>query len=160
MPHAASRSRILALAFATVLLTASAAWSAGQVTGKYIGNGKEAKLAYAAIVPHEPWEGETAYTLILAEKNPAGVKKPDFDAMFGKLGDALVVSVTRKGDIFSTQVCHQALEKKGFSSGGTLFVEDFKIDGKQLSGRFFTKEKEEFFGDTWEIDLTVKAALP
>jgi hypothetical protein len=160
MPHAASRSRILALAFATVLLTASAAWSAGQVTGKYIGNGKEAKLVHAVIVPHEPWEGETAYTLILAEKDPTGVKKPDFDAMFGKLGHALVVSVTRKGDIFSTQVCHQALEKKGFSSGGTLFVEDFKIEGKQLSGRFFTKEKEEFFGDTWEIDLKVTATLP
>jgi hypothetical protein len=80
--------------------------------------------------------------------------------MFGKLGDALVIAVTEKGDIFSTQVSHQALEKKSFSSSGTLFVEGFKIEGGQLSGRFFTKEKEEFFGDTWEIDLTVQAALP
>jgi hypothetical protein len=148
------------LILAAVVLAAPAAWSAGQVSGKYIGNGKPAKLVHAVVVPHEPWQGEAAYTVILAEKDPAGVKKPDFDAMFGKLGHALVVNVTRKGDIIGTQVCHQALEKSGFSSSGTLFVDGFKIEGKQLSGRFYTKEKEEFFGDTWEIDLTVKAGLP
>jgi len=142
------------------LVAVSAAWSAGQVTGKYIGNGKLAKLAYAVAVPHEPWQGEKAYTLILSEKDPASVKKPDFDAMFGKLGDALVISVTAKGDIFSTQVCHQALKRSGFSTTGSLFVDNFKIEGKQLSGRFYTKKKEDFFDDSWEADLNVKATVP
>src|SRR5687767_7478172 len=115
MAHAASRSRILVLALAAVFLTVSAAWSAGQVTGRYIGNGKEAKLVHAVAVPREPWNGETAYTLILAEKDPAGAKKPEADCMFGNLGHALMVDVDRKGNILSTIICHQALEKKGFS---------------------------------------------
>jgi hypothetical protein len=142
------------------LLTATAGWSAGQVTGTYVGNGKEARLAHVLVVPQEPFEGETAYTIILSEKDPAGVEKPDFDAMFGKLGHALVISLTRKGAIFSTQVCHQALEKSGFSAVGPLLVEGFKIEGKQLSARFYTKKEDEFFGDKWSADLTVKATLP
>jgi hypothetical protein len=159
MTHAFQR-KLGGFALAVALLAVPAAWSAGQVTGKYIGNGKPAKLAHAVVIPHEPWQGEKAYTIILSEKNPAGVDKPDFDAMFGKLGDALVVSVTGKGDIFSTQVCHQALKRSGFSTSGSFFVDNFKIEGKQLSGRFFTKKKEDFFDDSWEADLTVKAALP
>ncbi|HEV8581248.1 MAG TPA: hypothetical protein VGX68_19455 [Thermoanaerobaculia bacterium] len=159
MTHAFQR-KLGAFALAAVLLAVPAAWSAGQVTGKYIGNGKPAKLAYVVVLPHEPWQGEKAYTIILAEKNPAGVEKPDFDAMFGKLGDALVLSVTGKGDIFSTQVCHQALKRSGFSTSGTVYVDNFKLEGKQLSGRFYTKEKESFFDDSWEADLNVKATVP
>lgn len=150
-----------ALGLAALLaLLAQPALAAGQVSGKYIGNGKAAKLAYAVVVPHEPWDNEPAYTLILSEKDPASAEKPDFDALFGKLGDALVVTVTKSGQVIGTQVCHQSLKKAGFSSSGTLQAEGLKLDGKTLSGRFFTKQQEEFFGDTWEVDLTVKAALP
>jgi hypothetical protein len=159
MNHALQRKLSL-LVLAAVVLTASAAWSAGQVSGKYIGNGTPAKLTHAVIVPREPWSGETAYTIVLSEKDLTGINKPDVDALLGRAGHALVVNVTRKGDIFGSQICHQAIKKSGFSSSGTLFVDGFKIEGKQLSGRFYTKEKKEFFGDTWEIDLTVKAALP
>jgi hypothetical protein len=148
------------MALAAVVVTATMAWSAGQVSGKYVGNGQEAKLTHAVVVPHEPWEGEQAYTVILSEKDPAGVKKPDFDAMFGKLGHALIVSLTRKGDIFSTQVCHQGLQKSGFSTVGSLFVDKLKIEGGQISGHFFTKQPETFFEDTWEADLTFQAKLP
>ena len=154
-----SRRLVAALVLAG-LLAATAVWSAGQVTGKYMGNDKPAKIAHVAIVSGDPWQGEKVYTIVIAEKDPASVKKPDFDAMFGKLGDALVIGVTRKGEVISTQVCHQALKKSGFSASGSTYVEGFKIDGNQLSGRFFTKEKEEFFGDTWEFNLTVKAPLP
>lgn len=160
MAHAAPRRILVVLALAAGLMAAPAAWSAGKVTGKFIGNGTEARLAHAVVVPHEPWDGQKAYEIVLSEKDPAGVKKPEFDAMFGKLGHALIVAVTEKGDIFSTQVCHQALKKKSFSSSGTLSVENFKIEGGQMSGRFFTEGPDEFFGDTWEIDLTFQAALP
>lgn len=160
MIHAAPRSRRTLAALAVLLLTATAAWTIGQVSGNYVGNGKPAKLAHVVVLSHEPWEGEAAYMVVLSEKDPAGIKKPDVDAMFGKLGDALVVAITRKGDIFSTQVCHQSLKRAGFSSSGTLFVEDFKIADGQISGRFFTQEKKTFFDDSWEIDLTFKGKLP
>jgi len=133
---------------------------AGQVTGKYIGNGKAANLTHAVVMPHDPWKDQPAYVIVLSEKDPATSKNPDTDAMFGKLGDALTVTVTKSGDIFGTQVCHQALKKAGFSTTGSLFVEGFKIEAGSLSGRFFTRKTEEFFGDTWEVDVTVKAALP
>lgn len=142
------------------LAIAAQAFGAGQVSGKYVGNGKAAKLAFAVVVAHEPWKDEPAYTLVLSEKDPGGAPKADSDALFGKLGDAITISLTKSGSIIGTQVCHQALKKAGFSSLGVLQVEGFKIDGGSLSGRFFTKSEQEFFGDTWSVDLTAKAALP
>lgn len=140
--------------------SAASLLAAGKVSGHYLGNGKEAKLAYAVVVPHEDWDDQKAYTLVLSEKDPSKVEKPDFDAMFGELGDALVLNVTQSGDIFGTQVCHQALEKAGFSTSGTVEVDGFKIEGKHLSGHFFTKEEQTFFDDKWSLDLEVEADLP
>lgn len=153
------RLRTLALFFALTLAGAAAA-RAGQVSGKYVGNGREAKLAFVTVIPHEEFSGEKAWTIVASEKDPKGSKKPDFDAQFGELGDALVISVTEKGDIFSVQVCHQQLEKAGFSSSGTLQVDDFSLGGGKISGRFFTKGENEFFGDTWSVDLKISGELP
>ena len=123
------------------------------VSGKYIGNGKPAPLAFARVIPHEKWQDETAYTLILTEKDASKVDKPDFDAMFGKLGHALVINVTQSGSIFGTQVCHQALEKTGFSSIGPIKIERFSAAGGKLSGHFFTEGEQEFSGDKWLVDV-------
>jgi hypothetical protein len=138
------------------VLAASVAFAAGMVSGKYIGNGKPAQLAFARVLPHEKWQDETAYTLILTEKDSSKSQKPDFDAMFGELGHALVINITQKGSIFGTQVCHQALEKSGFSSIGPLKVERFAAAGGKLSGRFFTEGEQEFSGDKWQVDLEIK----
>lgn len=158
MTYAVSRRIVVATLLG--LLPAARAWSVEEVTGKYIANGRQAPLTYGVVVPREPWQGEKAYTLVLSSMDPSGVKKPEFDAMFGKLGDSLMVSLTAKGSIFSTQVCHQALKRRCFSTSGTLEVDDFKIEGKQLSGHFFTKKEEKFFDESWQADLTVKADLP
>jgi hypothetical protein len=66
-----------------------------------------------------------------------------------------VINVTEKGSIIGTQVCHQALAKSGFSSSGTLQVEGFSVAGGKLSGHFFTDGPNEFFGETWQVDLQV-----
>ena len=133
---------------------------AGEVSGKYIGNGKAAKLAYAVVVPHEPWDNEPAYTLVLSEKAPTGSMGADTQAMFGKLGDALTITITKSGKIIGTQVAHQALKKAGFSTVGTIESEGVKIEGGSLSGRFYTTKEQDFFGDKWQLDLKAKAALP
>jgi hypothetical protein len=155
--------RLAAIVVSIAALAAHSAGAAGAptVSGKYLGNGKPAQLAFARVISHESWQGETAYTLILSEKDASKAEKPDFDAMFGELGHALVVSLTEKGSIFGVQVCHQALEKSGLSSSGTLEIDGFAISGAKLSAHFFTAKEEEFFGDRWEIDLKVKdAPLP
>jgi hypothetical protein len=133
---------------------------AGEVSGKYIGNGKAARLAYAVVVPHEPWDGEPAYTLVLSAKAPSGSMGADTQATLGELGDALTITVTRSGKIIGTEVSHQALKKAGFSTVGTIESEGVKIEGGSLSGRFYTTKEQDFFGDKWELDLKAKAALP
>jgi hypothetical protein len=133
---------------------------AGEVSGRYMGNGKAAKLVYAVVVPHEPWNGEPAYTLVLSEKEHTGSLGADTQAMFGKLGDALTITVTKSGKIIGTQVSHQSLKKAGFSTVGSIEAEGVKVEGGSLSGRFYTTEEQDFFGDKWELDLKAKAALP
>ncbi len=142
------------------LFAASGAQAAGTIEGKYVGNGRDAKLAHVVVLKHEPWEGEAAYTLVITEQDPAASEKPDSDALFDRLGDALTLAVTASGKIFSSQICHQQLKRKGFSSVGSIEVEGFKIEGGWLSARFTTGGPKEFFDDAWEVDLTVRAELP
>jgi hypothetical protein len=153
-----SRPRPLAPWLLISMFAAQAAVAAGTgtVSGKYIGNGKAAALAFARVIPHDKWQDETAYTLILSEKDASEADKPDFDAMFGELGHALVINITQKGSIFGTQVCHQALEKSGFSSIGPIKVERFSTEGGKLSAHLFTEGEQEFSGDKWSVDLEVK----
>lgn len=153
------RFSVPAAALLVGLALADAA-DAGSVSGKYLGNGRAAKLTSVVVVPHDDWSGAQAWTIVVSEKDASKAKQPDFDAQFGKLGDALVVAVTEKGEIFSVQVCHQALDKAGFSSSGTLEVERLSIAGGKLSARFFTDGEHEFFGDRWAVDLEIEADLP
>lgn len=102
-----------------------------EVTGKFIGNGKNAKLSYAWVSPYESWQGEEAFILVLSEKPTNETKQPDFDAFFGKLGSALIVKLTKRGDIFGTEVYHESHEKKPFSSVGPLKLNDLKFEQKK-----------------------------
>jgi hypothetical protein len=149
---------MVAGALAHVVLAGPAV--AGEVSGKYVGNGKSAKLTSALVVPHDPWNDEPAYTLVLSEKAPSGSMGADTQAMFGKLGDAITITVTKSGKIIGTQVSHQALKKAGFSTVGTIESEGLKIEDGTLSGGFYTTKEQDFFGDKWELDLKAKAALP
>jgi hypothetical protein len=154
------KAMVVGLGLLAGLVGAGQVFAVGQVSGKYVGNGKVAKLAHAVVVSHDPWKGELAYTLVLSEKDPSSSKDAGSDALFGKLGDALTITVTKSGSIIGTQVCHQALKRAGFSSLGVMSVEGLKIEGGNLSGRFYTQKLQDFFDDTWEVDVTAKAALP
>jgi hypothetical protein len=153
--------KICTCVFFSLILTSAVlfAASAPQVTGKYFGNNKEAKLAYALALQIEDWSGEPAYQLILTEKDPAGAKKPEFDAMFGKLGSALLVKITKSGKVFGTEICHQNLKRSGVSSVGTLNFEKLKIEANTISCRLFTKGPDKVFDETWEADLTIAAPV-
>jgi hypothetical protein len=146
----------IAAALVTTLAPPASA-AAGKVTGKFLGNGKEAKLAHALAVPHEKWQNEEAWSVVLTEQPAPAAGKPDWDASFGKLGSALVVSVTAGGAIFGTEVYHQALEHKPFSSVGAIQLEGFEIDQGKISGRLHMTAPDEFFGDTWQVDITFEA---
>lgn len=130
------------------------------VTGKFVGNGKNAAIKYVTVEEHERFSDQDAITLIFTEKDPAAVKKPSFDAMFGKLGSSLILNVHYDGGIFGCQVAHSAHQKQGFSSIGEIKMVDFKIAGGNVSGHVSTGKELDAFGEKWEVDLTFAAPMP
>ncbi len=155
-------SRIVISLFVTCII-AMAAWShaaaPGEASGKFIGNGQNAKVVHAWAAPTEKWQDEEAFVVVLSEEPAANSEKPDFDAFFGELGSALTVKITKNGGIFGTEVYHEALEKKPFSSIGTLKLENYKLEGDVISGRLYMDSSDEFFGDTWEVDLNFSVKI-
>jgi hypothetical protein len=130
------------------------------VSGKFVGNGKNAAIKFVTVEEHEPFSGKEAITLIFTEKDPATAKKPSFDAMFGKLGSALILNVHHDGGIFGCQVAHSAHQKQGFSSLGEIKMLEFKIAGGNVSGHVSTGKELDTFGEKWEVNLTFAAPLP
>jgi hypothetical protein len=129
------------------------------VTGIFKGNGKEAHLAYVSARWGEPFSGKTGIVLVFSEKDQSKSKKPDNDAMFGKLGDALIISLHEDGDIYSCQVVHGALKNKGFSSSGSIETSGFTYDAGKVEGELTTNGPVDTFGETWEVKLKFVAPL-
>ncbi len=127
------------------------------VSGKFLGNGKEAKLAFISAYPREAFDDKPSLTIVMTEKDHSKDKKPDFKAGFGDYGSALVISCHEDGSIFSTTIVHSAHQKQGFSSSGSLNFSEFQVAGGQVQGRVKTDGEEEFFDDKWEVDVTLAA---
>lgn len=130
------------------------------VTGKFIGNGKEAALKFVFVEEREAFNDKEAIRLIFTEKDPSTAKKPSWDASFGKLGSALSLSVFHDGGIFGCEVSHSAHTKRGFSSVGEIKMVEFKIAGGNVTGRVSTGKELDAFGEKWEVDLTFAAPIP
>jgi hypothetical protein len=130
------------------------------VTGKFVGNGKNAATKFVIVEEHEPFGDREAITLLFTEKDPAKSKKPSFDAMFGELGSALKLSVDYDGKIFGCEVAHSAHSKQGFTSLGIIKMVEFKIAGGNVSGHVSTGKELDTFGEKWDVDLTFAAPLP
>lgn len=130
------------------------------VAGKFIGNGKDAALKFALVEEAEAFGDKEAVKLIFTEKDPAKAKKPAFDAMFGKLGSAMILSVDLDGKIFGCEVAHSAHKKQGFSSVGKIKMAEFKIADGNVTGHVSTGGELDTFGEKWEVDLKFAAPLP
>jgi hypothetical protein len=129
------------------------------VTGVFKGNGKDAHLTYVSARWGEPFSGKTGIVLVFTEKDHSKVKKPDTDAMFGKFGSALIISLHEDGDIYGCQVVHSAHKKQGFSSIGSMETSGFTYDAGKVEGELTTNGQVETFGDTWEVKLKFVAPL-
>ena len=130
------------------------------VTGTFKGNGKEGNLAYVSARWGEPFSGKQGIVFVFSEKDHSKVKKPDFDAAFGKLGSALVVSVfAEDGGIYGCQVVHSAHKKQGFSSIGSLRTDNFKFEDGKVEGGLLTEGEVDTFGEKWEVNLKFVAPL-
>jgi hypothetical protein len=121
------------------------------VTGLFKGNGKEAKLAYVSARWREPFSDQSSIELVFTEKDHSKDKKPDFNAAFGKFGNALIISLHEDGGIFGCQVVHNAHEKKGFTAIGRIKANNFTFADGKVEGELTTEGEDEFFGETWEV---------
>lgn len=147
-----------AISFALFGLMISAP-ALAEVTGTFKGNGKDAKLAFARAMKGEPFSGEETVVVLLTEKDTSAEKKPEMKVAFGDYGSALIVKITKSGNIYGTDVSHSAHTKRPFSSIGTLKIEGFKWDASGVSGKLSTGGQDKFFDETWEVDLTFKAPV-
>jgi hypothetical protein len=130
------------------------------VSGTFKGNGKEGNIAFVSAQWQEPFSGKSGMKLVFTEKDHSKVKKPDFDAAFGKLGSALVISVFEEdGGIYGCQVVHSAHQKQGFSSIGQIRTNNFKSEEGKVEAELVTDGEIDTFGEKWEVNLKFVAPL-
>ena len=154
----------LAVAFLLVLFLLPAGASAqSTVSGVYTGNGKPAKLIQVTARKGEPESGQPVTVLVFSSKDQGGDPKADFNALFGKFGDALVVRIFADGKVYSGDLVHAALDTPGGSAQvfGILKIEDFKTACGEISGHLTSGGAQELHGDQkWEVNLTFKTKAP
>lgn len=129
------------------------------VTGSFKGNGKEAKLAHVSARWSEPFAGKPGIELVFTEKDQAKEKNPHMPALFGRLGNALIISLHEDGQIYGCHVLHSAHQKQGFSSIGSLEATEFTYADGKVEGEFTTHGEKDTFGEKWEVNIKFVAPL-
>ena len=130
------------------------------VSGKFTGDGKEAKLMYVSATKGEPSGDEPTITLTFTEKDHSKEKKPYILAGFGRFGSALIVTVKMDGTIIGCTVAHTAHEKSGFASVGSIDMSDFKVVDGKISGKIATKGEVDTFKQKWEVKISFSTKAP
>ena len=97
--------------------------------------------------------------LVFTEKDHSKDKKPDLNAAFGRFGSALIISVHEDGEIFGCQVVHSAHKRQGFSSIGSIHMNDFTFENGKVQGELTTDGQVDTFGETWEVKVKFLAPL-
>ena len=152
--------------FLLVALLATATVSAGalaqsKVSGVFKGNDKPATLTQVTAHTGEE-SGKPVIVLVFSSKDQAGDPKPAFDALFGKLGDALVVKVFADGQVYSGDIVHSNLDAPGGSiqTSGVLKMTDYKQADGRISGHLTSNGPHETHGLKFEVDLTFETKAP
>ena len=155
------RIGLLIVVTAVFALTGSfAAADDRPVSGVYKANGQEAKLAYVSTLKGEPPGDKPTIVLVFTEKDPSKDKNPRFNAMFGKLGSALIITISEDGKVVGCQVAHSALKNSGLNAIGDIKMSDFKIENGKIQGKLSTGGVAEAFGEKWEVDIKFQAQAP
>ncbi len=153
--------RIAATALLITTFATTGAWAQSKVSGVFKGNDKPAMLTQVTARKGEE-SGKPVTILVFSSKDQTGDPKPDFDALFGKLGDALVVKVFADGQVYSGDIVHSNLDAPGGSiqTSGVLKISDFKLADGRISGHLTSNGPHEFHDLKWEVDLTFETKAP
>jgi hypothetical protein len=141
---------------------AAPAPSGAPVSGEYTINGKAAALTQVTAHTGDPFDGEPITLLVFTANDQAGDAKADFDAVFRKFGDAIVIKATPKGDVVGADIVHSGLKNPNasVSLSGVLSLKDFKSEGGQISGRLTSGGPQDVFGDQLNVDLAFHTKAP
>lgn len=153
--------RSVAAALLVIALASASVSAQSKVSGVFKGNDKPATLTQ--VTAHKGEEsGKPVTVLVFSSKDQAGHAKADFDALFGSLGDALVVKVFADGQVYSGDIVHSNLDAPGGSiqTFGVLKMSDFKLADGRISGHLTSNGPHEFHGLKWEVDLTFETTEP
>lgn len=85
-------------------------------------------MAYAVAMPSDPFSGEETVEVVLTEQDPSAEAKPATKALFGKFGSALVLKITKSGDLIGCDIAHRALSTKPISASGRVNISDFNLN--------------------------------
>jgi hypothetical protein len=131
-----------------------------EVSGVFKGNDQPAKLAFVSAHKGAAIAGKETIKLVFTEKDPAKDEQADLKALFGNYGSALIIGILPDGKVVTCDIAHEALKQKPISSPSAVKMSDFKNEGGQISGKLVTDEKQEAFGQTWEVNLIFKTKAP
>ena len=131
-----------------------------EVSGVFKGNDQPAKLAFVSAHKGTAIAGKETIKLVFTEKDHAKDQQADLKALFGNYGSALIIGIQPDGKVVTCDIAHQALKQKPISSPSSVKMSDFKNEGGQISGKLVTDEKQEAFGQTWEVNLIFKTKAP
>ena len=153
--------QVVATALIVLGFASTSALAQGKVSGVFKGNDKPATLTQVTARKAEE-SGKPVTILVFSSKDQTGDAKPDFDALFGKLGDALVVKVFADGQVYSGDIVHSNLDAPGGSiqTFGVLKIPDYKLADGKISGHLTSNGSHEFHGLKWEVDLTFESGAP
>ena len=155
-PRSLTLFTALAVLFGALFLSVTARADTS-ISGTYLVDGKTVQLKYAKAIKGEPFSDKDTTLVILSEKDASKSKKPDTDAMFGKLGGALVLTITSDGELVGTQIVK---DKVQFSASGNIKLSDYKVDGGKVSGKVATDGQQKFFENTWQLDVAFSVPGP
>jgi hypothetical protein len=131
------------------------------ISGTYTANGKAANLTSISAHNDEPFSGKPVTMIVFTSQDHSSNAKPDFDASFGKLGDAIVLKVHPDGSIIGTEIVHSGMKREGAVSWiGTLKLEDYRNASGVVSGHLTSNGPHEVFDDQIAVDLKFHTAAP
>ena len=160
------RSFVAAVALALFFLPSSWVGAAepAALSGTFSVAGKAAALKHASAAKGDPESGKPVTVLIFTAKDQAKAAKPASDALFGELGDAIVVKVFADGKIYSAEVLHSAFNLPNNTltllGSSEISITDFKNAGGTISGTLTSGGAKDARGQKWEVSLTFKVKAP
>jgi hypothetical protein len=156
------RSFALSAVSLALLPTAAAAQS---VTGRYVAQKKEAKLAFASAFAGDGAAGKETVIIVASEKDHSASKAPAKDAEFGKFGSAVIITLGKPDGVVSeVLLAHADFPQSPVQVSGTIKGVDVKFADDGVTGRFTSNgPKTMFEGRPYEtmfdVDLQISAKI-